>query len=88
MWETGFVFHISMPRFCKDGRGAVVELISTGVASRATRLDGDRWLVLISEKEISFLELYRYIGSQLRRATDFKKILMVFGDGRVEMLTE
>src|SRR5208337_4751558 len=20
MWETGFVFHISMPRFCKDGR--------------------------------------------------------------------
>jgi hypothetical protein len=33
------------------------------------------------------LEAYRYIYSQLRMATGFKKILMVFGDGRVGMLT-
>jgi hypothetical protein len=33
------------------------------------------------------LEAYRYIYSQLRKATDFQKILMVFGDGRVGMLT-
>ena len=63
-----------------------LELINTDIGSRATRLDGDRWLVVISERDVSFLELYRYICSQFRRATDFKKILMVFGDGRVEML--
>ena len=32
-------------------------------------------------------EVYRYIYSPLRVATDFKKILMVFSDGRVGMLT-
>ena len=32
-------------------------------------------------------EVYRYICSQLGVATDFKKILMVFSDGRVGMLT-
>ena len=32
-------------------------------------------------------EVYRYIYSQLRVATDFKKILMVFSDGRVGMLS-
>ena len=53
---------------------------------RAPRLAGDRWLVVISAGGISCLEAYRYIYSQLRMATDFKKILMVFGDGRVGML--
>ena len=66
----------------------LLELISTDVGGRAIRLAGDQWLVVIGEKDFSFLELYRYICSQLGRATDFKKILMVFGDGRVEMLTE
>ncbi|HTG58873.1 MAG TPA: hypothetical protein VMG63_05615 [Terriglobia bacterium] len=32
-------------------------------------------------------EVYRYIYSQLGVATDLKKILMVFSDGRVGMLT-
>ena len=54
---------------------------------RAPRLAGDRWLVVISAGGISCLETYRTIYSQLRMATDFKKILMVFGDGRVGMLT-
>ncbi|MFZ0641064.1 MAG: hypothetical protein WA020_00640 [Candidatus Acidiferrales bacterium] len=53
----------------------------------APKLTDDRWLVLISAYGISCLEAYRYIYSQLRMATDFKKILMVFGDGRVGMLT-
>lgn len=35
----------------------------------------------------SYFETYRYTYSQLRTATDFKKILMVFDDGQVEMLT-
>ena len=33
------------------------------------------------------IKAYRYIYSQLRMPTDFKKILMVFGDGRVGTLT-
>ena len=65
----------------------LLELISAEAGRRAPRLAGDRWLVVISAGEISCLEAYRYIYSQLRMATDFKKILMVFGDGRVGMLT-
>ena len=65
----------------------LVELISAEAGRRAPRLGGDRWLVVISAEGISCLEAYRYIYSQLRMATDFKKILMVFGDGRVGMLT-
>ena len=65
----------------------LLELISAEAGRRAPRLAGDRWLVVISDGGISSLEAYRYIYSQLRMATDFKKILMVFGDGRVGMLT-
>ena len=65
----------------------LLELISAEAGRRAPRLAGDRWLVVISAGGISCLEAYRYIYSQLRMATDFKKILMVFGDGRVGMLT-
>ena len=64
----------------------LLELISAGAGRRATGLAGDRWLVVISAGGISSLEAYRYIYSQLRMATDFKKILMAFGDGRVEVL--
>src|SRR5215472_11869327 len=32
-------------------------------------------------------EVYRYIRSQLRMVTDYKKVLMAFGDGCVEALT-
>ena len=84
----GFVHNPdSDPLLLLNTTSKLLELISTDVGSRATRFAGDRWLVVISERNISFLELYRYICSQLRRATDFKKTLMVFGDGRVEMLT-
>ena len=65
----------------------LLELISAEAGRRATRLAGDRWLVVISAGGISCLEAYRSICSQLRRATDFKKILMVLGDGSVEVLT-
>jgi hypothetical protein len=64
-----------------------VDLIRTEVGRRAPRFAGDRWLVVISADGISCLEAYRYIYSQLRMATDFKKMLMVFDDSRVEMLT-
>jgi len=65
----------------------LLELISAEPGRRARRLASDRWLVLISAGGISCLEAYRYIYAQLCKATDFKKVLMVFGDGRVGMLT-
>jgi hypothetical protein len=48
---------------------------------------GDRWLVMISSRASSCLEAYRCIYSQVRVATDFKKVLVVFGDGCVEIVT-
>ena len=68
--------------------GELLALISLETGRRAPRLGDERWLVVISAKGISCLEAYRYIYSQLRMATDFKKILMVFGDGDVGTLTE
>jgi hypothetical protein len=63
----------------------LLELISAG--RRTSRPAGDRWLVAISTGGASCLEAYRCIYSQLRMAAGFKKILMVFADGRVGMLT-
>jgi hypothetical protein len=65
----------------------LLELFSAEAGRRAARLAGDRWLVVMSAGGIACLDAYRYIYSQLRMATDFKKVLMVFGDGRVGMLT-
>jgi 6-phosphogluconolactonase/glucosamine-6-phosphate isomerase/deaminase len=65
----------------------LLELISGEAGRGATTLAGDRWLVVICARGSSCLEAYRYIYSELRMATDFKKILMVFGDGRVGTLT-
>ena len=65
----------------------LLELASAEAGWRAPRLGCDRWLVVISAREISCLEAYRYIFSQLRMAKEFAKILMVFGDGRVGIVT-
>jgi hypothetical protein len=65
----------------------LLESISAKAGRRATRHGVDRWLVVISAGGISCLEAYRYIYAQLRMATDFKKILIVFADGRVGTLT-
>jgi hypothetical protein len=65
----------------------LLEFTGAEAGRRAPKLTDDRWLVVMSGEGISCLEAYRYICSQLRMATDFKKILMVFGDGRVGMLT-
>jgi hypothetical protein len=65
----------------------LVELFGAEAGRRAPKLACDRWLVLISAREIACLEAYRYIYSQLRLTTGFQKILTVFGDGRVEALT-
>ena len=66
--------------------GELLELVNTGAGKRAPRFAGERWLVALSAGGISGLVAYRYICSQLHMATDFKKIVMVFDDGRVGML--
>ncbi len=84
----GFVHNSdSDPLLLLNMTGELLELISAEAVRRAPRLAADRWLVVISAKGISCLEAYRYIYSQLHIATPFKKILMVFGDGSVGMLT-
>jgi hypothetical protein len=65
----------------------LLDVIGAGAARRAMRHGGDRWLVLMSASDISWLEAYRYIYSQLRMATDFEKIVIAFGDGRVGILS-
>jgi len=83
----GFVHNSdSDPPVLFDMTRESLERISAKAGRRATRPKGDRWLVVIGAEGISYLEAYRYIYSQLRVAADFRKILMVFGDGRVEAL--
>jgi len=65
----------------------LLDVISAGAGRRAMRHAGDRWLVLMSASGISWLEAYRYIYSQLRMAADFEKVVIVFGDGRVGILS-
>jgi len=87
----GFVHNSdSDPLLLLNMTAELLEVITAEAARQAQRLAGqrlDRWLVLIGAGEISWLETYRSIYSQLRMATYFEKILMVFGDGRVGMLT-
>jgi len=84
----GFVHNSdSDPLLLLNLTSEVLDLVSEA-ATRTTRTAGDRWLVMISDRGTSWLEAYRYIGSHLRTATGFEKIIMVFGDGRVETLTE
>jgi hypothetical protein len=64
----------------------LLELLRGEAGRRATSLSGDRWLILIGAGGISYVEAYRYICSQLQVATDFKKVLMMCGDGRIEVL--
>jgi hypothetical protein len=85
----GFVHNSdSDPLLLLDMTRELLELFSAKAAKRAPRLAGDRWLVVITAGKISCLGVYRSIYSQLRTATDYEKILMVFGDGSIGILTE
>lgn len=84
----GFVHNSdSDPLLLFNMTGELLELVSRTTGRRAARLRGDRWLVAISAGGSSRLEAYRYIYSQLQPASGYTKVLMVFGDGRVGMLT-
>jgi hypothetical protein len=67
---------------------ALIEGIGAKAGKRApARFAGDRWLVLVCEDQLSHIEPYRQVYSQLSIGTDFKKILMVLAGGRIETLT-
>jgi hypothetical protein len=65
----------------------LLELLAAEAGRRAPRPADDRWLMIMTAGRSSCLEAYRHVYSQLRMSTGFKKILMVFGDGSVGMLT-
>jgi len=82
----GFVHNSdSDPPLLLDMTREWLELVIAG--RRTARRADDRWLVVMSARGVSFVEPYRYIYSQLRMAPSYKKVLVVFGDGRVGMLT-
>jgi hypothetical protein len=61
----------------------LLELINAEPSRPSPRPAGDRWLVITSTIKISSLTAYRYIYSQLRVASDYEKVLIVFADGHV-----
>lgn len=85
---VGFVHNSDTdPRLLLNMTGALLEPLSAEASKRAPRQADDRWLVLMSAEGISCLEAYRDIHSQACLATVFRKILIVFRDGRVGVLT-
>jgi hypothetical protein len=50
------------------------------------RFRGDRWLVVADKDGDSKVETYRHVCSQLSVSGDFKKILLLLADGRLELL--
>lgn len=70
----------------------LLELLNAEAGKGATKLApkraDERWLAVISARGSSCSGAYRYIYSQLRMATGYKKVLMVFSDGRIEALME
>ncbi len=84
----GFVHNSDTdPRVLLDMTRSLLELFYARADTAAPKkLAGDRWLVVMNEGGPTHIDAYRYIDSQFRIPTNFKKIVMVFGDGRVETL--
>jgi len=75
------------PQVLMNMTRALLELLRARADTDARKkFVGDRWLVVMNEGTSAHIDAYRYIYFQLRILTDFAKILMVFGDGRVEAL--
>jgi hypothetical protein len=85
----GFVHNPdSDPDILFDVTQSLLESIGAKADKRApARLSGDRWLVVANEDGLSQMETYRQLYSQLSIPTDFRKILMVLANGRVETLS-
>lgn len=85
----GFVHNPgSDPEILLDLTRSLIAHIGAAAGRRAPKkFRGDRWLVVANEDGLSHFETYRHVYSQLSIPTDFKKILVVLADGRVETLT-
>jgi hypothetical protein len=85
----GFVHNSdSDPDVLFDLALALIERVGAKARKGApARSAGDRWLVLAEDDQFSHMEPHRHVYSQLSIPTDFKKILMVLADGRIETLT-
>ena len=64
----------------------MLHLFGAEAGKRIAKPTGGRWLVVISPDEVSCLEAYRYIFTELRIPTALKKILIAFSDGQVGIL--
>jgi hypothetical protein len=85
----GFVHNSDLaPFLLLDMTRETLELFSAKIGGRTPRPAGERWLVVTSPDGIECLDAYRWIYSQLRMPTGFKKILMVFADRNVRALTQ
>jgi hypothetical protein len=86
---VGFVHNSdSDPLLLLNMTSDLLALFSAEAVKRPPKQAGDRWLVVMSAEGLPCLQAYRYIYSQLHIATGFKKILIVFAGGRVEMLKD
>lgn len=69
-----------------------LDLVSDEAGGRATgsapNRPGGRWLVVTTTRGISCLQVFRSIHSQLRMPAGYKKVLMLFRDGRIGLLNE
>ena len=66
---------------------ALIERIAAKVRERAPMgFVGDRWLAIVGEGEPSHIETYRQVCAPMSFPTEFKKVVMVLPDGRVEAL--
>jgi hypothetical protein len=54
----------------------------------AAKRAGERWLVMISARGNSCLQVYRYLYSKLRSPKRYSKVVMMFGDGRLAVLSD
>jgi len=86
----GFVFSGDpAPGFLANTLHSLHDEINAKARMRPPRkFTGDRWLVLHSDHWIADIKTYRHALSQLSVRHSYSKILLVFGDRRVETLEE
>jgi len=86
---VGFVFTGDpKPGVLVDALQSLHDAIAASAKKRGSKMSGERWLVLVSDRWIADIKTYRRAYSYLSSPGRFKKILMVLESGRVEDLAE
>jgi hypothetical protein len=65
----------------------LVEVLQATARTLAAKRAAEGCIIVTSARTIACLDAYRSIYSQVRTPRSFRKILMVFGDGRIGVLT-